>query len=131
MDFEGEPARAISERRLKHSPLKDVAGMMRSFHYAASSSLLKRIQVGSEESAWLTGWVEPWYGYVSAAFLHAYLEALADSKLIPHDGREIGLLLEMFLIEKAVYELGYELDHRPDWTIIPLRGLDYIVKSLS
>ncbi len=131
LDFEGEPARPISERRLKHSPLKDVAGMMRSFHYAASSSLLTRISVGQGEAAWLATWVEPWYGYVCAAFLQSYLELAGGSPLIPQDREELELLLETFLVEKAVYELGYELDHRPGWTIIPLGGIEFIMQSKS
>ncbi|MGD8922735.1 MAG: maltose alpha-D-glucosyltransferase, partial [Candidatus Zixiibacteriota bacterium] len=119
IDFEGEPARSIGERRLKHSPLKDVAGMIRSFHYAASVTMLKRVSARPEDEARLSCFVEPWYRYISGAFLHSYLEKANGASFIPEDREELQTLLQTYLLEKAVYELGYELNNRPDWVQIP------------
>ncbi len=129
IDFEGEPARSIGERRLKHSPLKDVAGMIRSFHYAASITMLKRISARPEDEARLSCFVEPWYRYISGAFLHSYLEKANGASFIPEDREELQTLLQTYLLEKAVYELGYELNNRPDWVQIPIRGIEFVLKS--
>jgi maltose alpha-D-glucosyltransferase/alpha-amylase len=123
-DFEGEPIRPLSERRMKRSPLRDVAGMLRSFHYAAYSA--PRQEPGAiavRGAADQEGWVRAWYARVSATFLRAYLHATADAPFLPTDDDELGLLLDAYVLEKAVYELGYELNNRPDWAIIPVRGV--------
>jgi maltose alpha-D-glucosyltransferase/alpha-amylase len=126
IDFEGEPARPLGERRLKRSPLVDVAGMIRSFHYAAYGALM-RTELGApvrdEDAETLMPWVRYWYRWVSAAFLRGYLEATADASFLPADDADKAVLLDAFLIQKAGYELGYELNNRPDWVAIPLRGL--------
>jgi maltose alpha-D-glucosyltransferase/alpha-amylase len=126
IDFEGEPARALSERRIKRSPLRDVAGMIRSFQYAGQSALLKRVaggQVRREDAAALAPWVRAWESWASAAFLGSYLETAAGAAHIPPSREELGRMLDAYLIEKALYELGYELNNRPDWVHIPLRGI--------
>jgi maltose alpha-D-glucosyltransferase/alpha-amylase len=123
-DFEGEPIRPLSERRMKRSPLRDVAGMIRSFHYAAYAAL--RQEPGTTAAGGTAnqeGWVRAWYARVSVAFLRAYLEAAGDSPFLPPGDEELSLLLEAYLLEKAVYELGYELNNRPDWALIPMRGV--------
>ena len=112
LDFEGEPARSVSERRRKRSPLRDVAGMLRSFAYAASAS---RLQRGIEPPA---GWEEN----CRTNFLDGYLTA-ADPALLPAGEQAIDRLLMVFELEKAVYELRYELDNRPDWVGIPVAGI--------
>ena len=126
IDFEGEPARSLAERRLKRSPLRDVAGMLRSFHYAAHAGLLRQIQRGSVSSAKLDtfqGWARFWQLWVSVGFLKAYLTAADNAPFLPKSALELKALLNAFLVEKALYELGYELNHRPDWVNIPLQGI--------
>ncbi len=122
MDFEGEPARPISERRLKRSPLRDVAGMLRSFHYAAVSALFSG-RVRPEDIPTLGRWVDYWYHWVSVDFLKAYLDAAEDGDFLPPSEAGISALLDLCLIDKAVYELGYELNNRPTWVRIPLQGI--------
>ncbi len=132
IDFEGEPARALSERREKQSPLKDVAGMLRSFDYAASSYLLENSESGKnnginkiEKEGKNAGF---WYQNVSDVFLKAYREATAGVPFIPSAPEDFQLLLNTFILEKAVYELKYELNNRPPWTVIPLRGLSLLLR---
>ncbi len=128
LDFEGEPARPFSERRLKRSPLRDVAGMIRSFHYAAFYGLIQNPAVRPEDIAYLETWAEQWFHYVSGFFLQAYLEKTRDSPFIPANKEDFDILMQTFLLEKAVYELGYELNNRPDWVRIPIRGIKYIMQ---
>jgi maltose alpha-D-glucosyltransferase/alpha-amylase len=127
IDFEGEPARSLSERRLKRSPLRDVAGMVRSFHYAAYASLLRHPSVRSEDRSFLEPWLKVWYHHVSRIFLRSYLKTVRDAAFLPRRKDELAVLFDAFLLEKAVYELGYELNNRPDWIFIPLRGIKYIL----
>ncbi len=129
LDFEGEPARAISERRLKHSPLKDVAGMIRSIHYAAYSYFMTRPKLHAEQMNLLESWIEPWYLYISGVFFGAYMDTVSESDIIPKENGELETLLQTFLLEKGIYELGYELNHRPDWITIPIRGIEYLLVS--
>ncbi len=112
LDFEGEPARTLAERRAKRSPLRDVAGMLRSFAYAATASRILH------DAAAPDGWEDD----VRDAFLTGYLET-ADEGLLPPGRVNVERLLNVFELEKAVYELRYELDHRPDWVSIPVAGI--------
>ena len=125
LDFEGEPARSISERRLKRCPLRDVAGMIRSFHYAAASALRKLramgIVSGEASDRRASAWARCWYKWVSGAFLSGYLARCGDSEVVPK-GDDLRLLLSTFLLEKAIYEIGYELNHRPDRVRTPILG---------
>ena len=130
IDFEGEPARALTERRIKRSPLRDVAGMLRSFDYAAHSELGRQLAgglVSRDDAAVLTGWARYWQSWVSAAYLSAYLEHLGDGgvepPLVPPDAADLEVLLDVYLMEKAIYEMRYELNNRPDWVRIPLAGI--------
>jgi len=123
MDFEGEPVKSLSERRIKQSPLRDVAGMMRSFYYAAHAVLMQRGHVRDEDIAYLVPWVQAWYRYNSAIFLASYQKGVAGSNFMPEDGEDVEIMLHTFMLDKAVYELGYELNNRPDWVSIPLRGI--------
>ncbi len=132
IDFEGEPARPIGERRLKRSPLRDVAGMLRSFHYAAQSTYRDELRAGSiseEDDAAVTlrAWLDYWARWVSASFLRGYLTAQDEQPWVPKDLRSQKLLLDGFLLEKAIYELNYELNNRPDWVAIPLDGLHAVL----
>lgn len=123
IDFEGEPLLSISERRLKRTPFKDVAGMMRSFHYAAYGQLLLNSAYRKEDLPKLEQWAAQWYYYVSRYFLDAYLHTVAGQPFLPPDDEGIQLLLRIYILEKAIYEMGYELNSRPDWLRIPLRGV--------
>lgn len=115
IDFEGEPARPLHERRMKHSPLRDVAGMLRSFDYAAYTVMGRQ----GGEGADLLAWTER----ESAAFLQAYLRTAHGASFLPESEMEMRNLLDACLLEKAVYEVCYELNNRPDWAVIPLRGV--------
>lgn len=128
IDFEGEPERSLGERRLKKSPLRDVAGMIRSFHYAAHSALMKRLSFSVEDISALEPWAELWHRYVGGTFLRAYLKTIENTALVPKDKECCDVLLRAFLLEKAVYELGYELNNRPEWIAIPLRGIKHLME---
>jgi len=126
IDFEGEPARPLSERRIKRCALRDVAGMLRSFHYAAHSALLNQEAsgaVGPEGISTLEPWARFWYVWVSAVFLRAYLAQAAQVPFLPEGRDDLQALLDALILEKAIYELGYELNNRPDWIGIPLQGI--------
>ena len=127
IDFEGEPARSIGERKLKRSPLADVAGMLRSFHYGISSALLKKVSALPEEAATLRPWAELWYAYVAGSFLRAYRQTIDGAKFVPQEPAAFEKLLQAFLLEKAIYEVGYELNNRPDWIAIPIRGIFQVI----
>jgi maltose alpha-D-glucosyltransferase/alpha-amylase len=126
IDFEGEPARELAERRLKHSPLRDVAGMLRSFHYAAHAALQREIKergIRPENKRNAAAWANHWHAQVSALFLKEYFKVARGASFLPERSEEASRLLEIHLLEKAVYELGYELNHRPGWVGIPLQGI--------
>ena len=130
VDFEGEPARPLEQRRKKRSPLQDVAGMLRSFHYAAYAPLLQQAnaeKMSQERLQTLTLWAQYWQLWVSAAFLKTYLEVSKSAIFIPKDREELALLLNLYLLDKAVYELGYELNNRPAWVRIPLAGISQLL----
>jgi maltose alpha-D-glucosyltransferase / alpha-amylase len=123
VDFEGEPLRSISERRIKRSPLRDVAGMLRSFHYAAMNSLQREMPgaiVRPADRQSLLPWAELWVKWVSASFLDGYLRAAKAMATLPTSPPVLELLLRVYVLEKALYEIGYELGHRPDWVSIPV-----------
>jgi maltose alpha-D-glucosyltransferase / alpha-amylase len=126
IDFEGEPARPLSERRQKGSPLQDVAGMLRSFHYAAYAAyfyMIDRPDRSERSAADLETWARYWHLWVSVAYLQTYLQVTAGAPFIPADHKELKALLDAYLLSKAVYELGYELNNRPHWVAIPLQGI--------
>jgi len=123
LDFEGEPARALGERRLKRSALIDVAGMFRSFHYAAHYGLLESRTVRPQDRETLGAFADIWATRASQVFLTAYLETAGTASFVPADRTDLRLLLRSYAILKAMYELRYELNNRPKWTAIPLRGL--------
>jgi maltose alpha-D-glucosyltransferase/alpha-amylase len=125
IDFEGEPARSLSHRRLKRPAFVDVAGMVRSFHYAslAASAQLRLDLAPSSEPDALGPLQERWYRHVARLFVDAYLETAGDARFVPDDRGHVASLLEFLMLEKAVYELGYEANSRPDWIDIPAAGL--------
>jgi maltose alpha-D-glucosyltransferase / alpha-amylase len=130
IDFEGEPARSIGERRLKRPPLRDVAGMLRSFHYAAYAAMSTQQQGGiirDEDTEHLEPWIRYWYVWVASSYLKGYLEATRGSRVLPKDPDDLHLLLDVHIIEKAIYELAYEMNNRPTWVGIPLQGIRELV----
>lgn len=131
IDFEGEPSRPLSERRGKRAPLRDVAGMMRSFDYASQCVYLNEI-VGSVPETDLSiyqGWAGFWSQWISTQFLSAYLQTTARAPFATQGAADIQTLLEVFLLEKAVYELAYELNNRPAWIRVPLGGILRILNA--
>jgi len=122
IDFEGEPARPIEERRAKCSPLRDVAGMLRSFSYAALTAITAATETRPEDAKRLAPWAELWETWVGATFLRAYLSAAGDAGFLPPAG-DLELLLRAYVLDKALYELAYELNNRPAWVHIPLAGI--------
>jgi maltose alpha-D-glucosyltransferase/alpha-amylase len=123
IDFEGEPSRSLAERRGKHSPLRDLVGMLRSFNYAAHAALRQATADGTGDWAAFLPQLGDWERQSRAAFLEGYVVAAGDSPGYPADPAQAKALLELFTLEKACYELRYELDNRPDWVEIPLGGL--------
>jgi maltose alpha-D-glucosyltransferase/alpha-amylase len=126
LGFAGEPSRSLSERRLKRSPLRDVAGMLRSFHHAASARLFEEAAAGvasGETLAELAGWAQYWQRWISAAFLRSWLDRARGASFLPPSSGEMATLLDVYVLEKALYELAYELNHRPGWVGIPLQGI--------
>ena len=122
LDFEGEPGRALAERRQKESPLKDVAGMLRSFGYAAYAGLFAHTHNRQSSFDRLELWARAWKTWSSAAFLRGYLAVAEGAAFLPIDPIQRLTLLDLFLLDKAYYELNYELNNRPDWVRIPLHG---------
>ncbi|MBU1042869.1 MAG: maltose alpha-D-glucosyltransferase [Candidatus Omnitrophica bacterium] len=129
IDFEGEPMRPLSERRLKYSPFRDVAGMMRSMHYAAHAGLHLKSSFRLRDVSFLKKWAEPWYEYASAAFLKSYSANVKGRGIVPKSNDDLELLLHVFLLEKAMYEISYELNNRPEWIAIPLKGIQQLLRQ--
>jgi maltose alpha-D-glucosyltransferase/alpha-amylase len=126
IDFEGEPARSLGDRQIKRSPLRDVAGMVRSFDYAVFNALHQTTESGlirPEDLPRLAPWGQFWQSWVAATFVQAYLERAGRAVFLPAAAEDREWLLELLVLDKAIYELGYELNHRPDWLAIPLRGI--------
>ena len=115
LDFEGEASRTLAEKRRKYSPLRDVAGMLRSFDYA--------VHVAARNAGKEPEGCEALHARLSSLYLETYYAGMESSGLLPSDMAARDALLRLFVLEKAVYELDYELNNRPDWAEIPLRGL--------
>jgi maltose alpha-D-glucosyltransferase/alpha-amylase len=122
IDFEGEPTRSLYERRLKRLAMRDVAGMLRSFSYA-SQAALRTQQTPLEPAVDLQAWSRFWVDAVSSVFLKSYLATAGSASWVPQTQDDLELQLTTMLLEKALYELRYELNLRPDWVRIPLRGI--------
>ncbi|HEU0208488.1 MAG TPA: maltose alpha-D-glucosyltransferase [Candidatus Udaeobacter sp.] len=128
LDFEGEPARPLSDRKMKRSALRDVAGMMRSFQYAAYAALWQPA-MRREDVPFLERWADLWYRQTSSLFLQGYLNATSGAIFIPKASEDLQVVLEAYLLDKAVYEIGYELNNRPSWVVIPIRGVKHILQG--
>ena len=132
IDFEGEPARPLSQRRRKGAPLQDVAGMLRSFHYAPYAVLFGQapgVAFYDQDIAALEDWARAWHRWVSVAFLRAYLATAGNAPFLPIAPEELERLLDAFLLDKAIYELNYELNNRPAWVRIPVEGILHLVTT--
>ena len=129
LDFDGDPAQSIAERREKQSPLKDVAGMIRSYSYAAYAALFTFGVHAPDDYAALEPWAGTWAHWAADAFLKGYSEVIDEAPLWPRDGRVRNALLSAFTLDKALRELGYELNNRPDWVRVPLGGLHRLIRS--
>jgi maltose alpha-D-glucosyltransferase/alpha-amylase len=126
IDFEGDPNRPVSERRIKRSPLRDVASMIRSFHYVAHAALYGQVPgivPRPEAVPQLEQWADGWYRWVSAVFLDEYMHVVRASDLLPHNDDALRTLFTAYMIQKALIEIEYEIEHRPDWLRIPVVGI--------
>ena len=123
LDFEGEPARPLEQRRAKQSPLKDVAGMVRSFGYAAFAGLFAHSASRPAALDTLAPWAEVWETWTTAAFLRGYFATVQQALFVPQEASQRDELLRVFVLDKALYELNYELNNRRDWLRIPLAGV--------
>jgi maltose alpha-D-glucosyltransferase/alpha-amylase len=129
LDFDGDPSQSIAERRDKQSPLKDVAGMIRSYGYAAHAALFAFGVHAADDYAALEPWARTWEHWAAAAFLKGYGAGPGESPLLPRDAAARVKLLSAFTLDKALRELGYELQNRPDWVRVPLAGVDKLIRS--
>lgn len=126
IDFEGEPVRSIAERRQKQLALRDVAGMLRSFHYASRTAAAEAVKMSDNPTslAAINAWTSSWYAWTCVAFLTDYLRIARGSSFLPAELVQTEQLLGVCLLEKAIYELRYELNNRPDWVYLPLAALE-------
>jgi 1,4-alpha-glucan branching enzyme len=131
LDFEGEPAKPLAERVRKVSPLKDVVGMIRSFDYAAFAALFTFAADRPEVFERLSPFAKSWRTWVSASFLKAYLNTAKGASFLPKDPGHVALLLDALMLDKALYELLYELNNRPDWVRIPLQGIAALLEPMK
>jgi maltose alpha-D-glucosyltransferase/alpha-amylase len=123
IDFEGEPARPMEERRAKLSALRDVAGMLRSFDYCVRVALSEFKAEDLRVRMRVETWAAAWRTEVRRLFLDGYRETIGDSPAVPREPAAFERALGVFELEKAVYELGYEMNNRPDWIGVPLAGI--------
>ncbi len=123
LDFEGEPSRSLAERRMKQSPLKDVAGMLGSFDYAVLTALASHIADRPESATRLAPWGAFWRSAVASTFLKAYRDTVGDTGMIPTDSAVLESTLTLYQLDKTFYELHYEINNRPDWVFIPMEKI--------
>jgi maltose alpha-D-glucosyltransferase/alpha-amylase len=125
-NFEGDPYRSLSERRIKRSAMRDVATMLRSFHYVSHAALfgdVPGIVPSKEAHPQLEMWAEAWYRWVSSIFLQEYLKAAGNAAFLPQREDEFRILLASYMLERALIEIEHELDYRPEWIRIPVHGI--------
>ncbi len=131
IDFEGEPESSITDRKIKHSPLKDVAGMIRSYHYAISAKMFNDPSTIGLEASRVQTAADRWYKLMLQTFMEKYLDTFGHPHPLFKNNNEINFLLLIYLLEKAVYELGYEISYRPDWVKIPLKGIVNVIREIE
>jgi maltose alpha-D-glucosyltransferase/alpha-amylase len=130
LDFEGEPTRTVEERRAKQSPLRDVAGMLRSYNYAAYAGLFAYAKSHPDDFRPLEPWAALWQRWISAAFLRSYFVTTGGDDRLRLKAAGVSPMLNLLLLDKALYELSYELNNRPDWVRIPLAGILQLITTL-
>lgn len=126
IDFEGEPGRTLGERRAKRSPLYDVAGMIRSFHYArvhGVGALVESARMPNVPREQIEAWARLWQAWSAREFLRAYVAAIAGTGILSDEPEEMMVTLGVLVMEKALYEVAYEIDNRPAWVHLPLEGI--------
>lgn len=132
IDFEGEPMKPISTRQIKRMPFKDIAGLIRSFHYISELVLLEnKVILRKQDKEKLQLSSHFWCRWVSASFLQSYIKVIRTTQLMPYDNNQFMQILNVFLMEKALYELSYELNHRPEWLLIPYHGIMNLLSKKS
>jgi maltose alpha-D-glucosyltransferase/alpha-amylase len=131
IDFEGEPRRPLGERRRKAPAARDVAGLIRSIDYSATAALERALKVAPDENGKLGAALAEWRERAATTFLAAYREIMTNQRLWPADPPAAERMLNFFLLEKAVYEIEYELAHRPEWLRVPLTGMIRILSQHS
>ncbi|NNC46545.1 MAG: trehalose synthase, partial [Winogradskyella sp.] len=129
IDFEGEPESTIRDRKVKQPPLKDIAGLFRSFHYAIYATIFNHQESYKQDQSVLFEAGEILYNYLVGVFLGTYIIEIQNANINIGYHQERIFLLKYSLLEKAVYELGYELNSRPKWAVIPLKGISNIINS--
>ncbi|MEN6383624.1 MAG: hypothetical protein ABFD79_00310 [Phycisphaerales bacterium] len=127
-DFEGEPTRSFIQRRKKHLALRDISGMIRSFHYASYSPVLNE-SIKEADSDLIGFWTNQWYQFVSEVFLDSYFNNLSGTDFLPDALEDLEYVLDFYMLEKAIYELDYELHNRPAWLIAAANGILHIINK--
>src|SRR4029077_6900301 len=131
IDFDGEPRRPLEDRRRKAPAARDVAGLIRSIDYSATAALSRALKVAPDEHGKLGAALAEWRDRATASFLGAYRESMTNQRLWPADPDDAERILNFFLLEKAFYEIEYELAYRPDWLRVPLTGMLRILSQNS
>jgi maltose alpha-D-glucosyltransferase/alpha-amylase len=131
LDFEGEPARPLAERRSKSTPLRDIAGMIRSFSYATLTAQGAVTHLRPEDAERVAPWAELWEFWAGAVFLRSYLAATRGGVFLSSNAEALEVALRVYVLDKALYELAYELDNRPTWVHVPLAGLARLLSTTA
>ncbi|GAA4322799.1 maltose alpha-D-glucosyltransferase [Pontixanthobacter gangjinensis] len=126
--FEGDPSKSFSERRIRRSAMRDLAAMIRSLHYAAYSNILSPESDQQRKEGDLEEWAETWHYYISRIYIKGYLDKAGKKDYIPKSQEDFKILMHTFLLEKALTELNYEIKHRQEWILIPIRGIKAILE---
>ncbi|MDR5590136.1 maltose alpha-D-glucosyltransferase [Christiangramia sp. SM2212] len=126
--FEGDPSKSFSERRIRRSAMRDLAAMIRSLHYAAYSNILSPEYSQQRKEGNLEEWAETWHYYISRLYIKGYFDKAGSKDYVPKDQEDFKILMHTFLLEKALIELNYEIENRPEWIIIPIRGIKAIIQ---
>ncbi len=129
--FEGDPTKSFSERRIRRSAMRDLAAMIRSFHYVAYSNILSPEYDQQRKEGNLEQWAENWHYYIIRLYIKGYFDKAGQSDYVPGDQKDFKILMHTFLLEKALNELNYEIKNRPEWIIIPIRGIKAIIQQYS
>ena len=129
-DFGGDPVKSFSDRRLKRSPLRDVAAMIRSFRYVCYEGFLKTTHAKNNDINTMLPYARLWAHHMTGFFLHAYFETVSESAFIPKDKGDLLMMLDTYLLEKSMYDLKFELAHRPEMVIVPMRTISSILDRI-